>query len=117
MIDVDNINTTYQYIITTFALNTMLHHVGMLWINENHKKLNYDMEIQNSDLIIFGPWYDTTICKKLDGKLFERFNINARTGRYHIMCSIDEYEKEHQLSISDDGSSSGGCPLPTNSTT
>ena len=29
MIDVDNLNTTYQYIITTFALNTMLHHVGM----------------------------------------------------------------------------------------
>ena len=37
MIDVDNLNTTYQDIITTFVLNTMLHHVGMLWIIENHE--------------------------------------------------------------------------------
>ena len=30
MIDVDILDTTYQDIITTFALNTMLHRVGML---------------------------------------------------------------------------------------
>ena len=30
MIYVDILDTTYQDIITTFALNTMLHHVGML---------------------------------------------------------------------------------------
>ena len=30
IIDVDNINITYQYIITTFVLNKILHHVGML---------------------------------------------------------------------------------------
>ena len=29
MIDVDNLNTTYQDTITTFVLNTMLQHVGM----------------------------------------------------------------------------------------
>ena len=39
MIDVDNMNTTYQHLITTFVLNTMLHHVGMLWIIENHDQL------------------------------------------------------------------------------
>ena len=33
------------------------------------------------------------------------------------MCSIDAYEKEHQSSSCDDGSISGGCPLPENSTT
>ena len=32
MIDVYNMNTTYQYIITTFVFNTMLHHVGILLI-------------------------------------------------------------------------------------
>ena len=32
IIDVDIINTTFQDIITTFLLNKMLHHVGMLWI-------------------------------------------------------------------------------------
>ena len=47
MIDVDNINTTYQYIFTTFVLNTMLHRVGLCWIIENHEQLKYDMDIQN----------------------------------------------------------------------
>ena len=37
MIDVDIMNTTYQDIITTLVIDTMLHHVGMLWIIENHK--------------------------------------------------------------------------------
>ena len=32
------------------------------------------------------------------------------------MSSIDAYEKEHQSSICDYGSISGGCPLPKNST-
>ena len=37
MIDVDMLDTTYQYIITTFVLNKMLHHVCMLWIIETHE--------------------------------------------------------------------------------
>ena len=39
MIDVDILDTTYQYIIRTFVLNTMLHRVGMLWIIETHEQL------------------------------------------------------------------------------
>ena len=96
MIDVDNMNTTYQDIITTFILNKMLHHVGMLWIIENHEQSKYDMEIQNSDWITCGTCYNTYISKKLHGNVFEGFIINSRTGRYHTMCSIDAYEKEHQ---------------------
>ena len=46
MIDVDNINTTYQNIITNFVLNTILHHIGMLRIIENCEQLKYDMDIQ-----------------------------------------------------------------------
>ena len=41
MIYVYNMNTTYQDIITTFALNKMLHHVGMVCIIENMN--NYNM--------------------------------------------------------------------------
>ena len=48
MIDVDNLNTTYQDIITTFMLNTMLHHVGMLWIIVTDEQLKYDMDKHNS---------------------------------------------------------------------
>ena len=47
MIDVYHLNTTYQDIIITFALNTMLHHVGMLSKFENHNQLKYDMYIQS----------------------------------------------------------------------
>ena len=96
MINVDNINTTYQDIIKTFLLHRILHHVGMLWIIENHDQLKYDMDIQNPDWLTGGPWYNTYICKKLHGKLFEGFIINARTDRYHIMCYIDAYEIEHK---------------------
>ena len=75
------------------------------------------MDILNSYWLTGGPWYNTSICKKLYGKLFEWFIINARNGRYNIMCSIDAYEREHQSSICDDGSSGGGFPLPITSTT
>ena len=44
MIGLDNLNTTYQDIITTFVLNTMLHHVSMIWIIETHEQLQYDMD-------------------------------------------------------------------------
>ena len=42
MTDKDNMNTTYQDIITWFVFNTFLHHVVMLWIIETHEKLKYD---------------------------------------------------------------------------
>ena len=95
----------------------MLHHVGMIWIIENHEYLKYDMDIQNSYWVTGVPWYNTSICKKLHGKVFEEFIVNARTDRYNIMCSIYAYARYHQSSTCDDGISGGGCPLPTNSTT
>ena len=52
MIDVDNINTTYQYIIKIFVLNTMLNHVGMLWIIENNEQSVADLAVK-----IFTPSY------------------------------------------------------------
>ena len=47
MIYVDHLKTTYQDIITTFVSNTMLNHVGLLCIIENHEQIQYDMDIQN----------------------------------------------------------------------
>ena len=89
--DVDRFNTTYQYIITTFVLNIMLHQVGMLWIIETHEQLQYDMDKHNSKWMTGGTWYNTSICKKLHGKVFEGFIINPRTDIYNIMCSIDAH--------------------------
>ena len=116
MIYVDILDTTYQEVITTYVLDTMLHHVVMLLILENHEDIKYDMDIQNSDWLTGGPWYNTSICKKSQEKMFEGFILNARTDRYNIMRFIDEYEKEHQSSRCDDGSRGGGCPLPTTAT-
>ena len=113
MIYVDILDTTYHDIIKTLVLNTMLHHVGMLWIIETHEQLHYDMEDQNSECMTGGPWYNTSICKKLQENLFEGFIINTITDRYNIMCYIYAHEKEHQSSC-DDGSSGGGFPLPLN---
>ena len=95
MIYVDIINTIYQDIITTFVLNTMLHHGGILWIIETHEQLKYDMDKHNSEWMTVGTWYNTYICKKYHGKVFEVFIRNARTDGYNITCSIDAHEKEH----------------------
>ena len=47
--------------------------------------------------MIGGPWYNTSICKKLHRTVFENFIRNEITGRYNIMCSIDAHEKQtHQ---------------------
>ena len=62
----------------------MLYYVGMLWIIEIHEQLQYDMDKHNLEWITDGPWCNTSICKKLHGKLFERFLRNARTARYNI---------------------------------
>ena len=39
-----------------------------------------------------GTWYNTSICNKSHENMFEGFIRNARTGRYNIMCSINEHE-------------------------
>ena len=59
MIDVDILDTVYQDIIKKIVLNTMLHHVGMLWIIETHEKLQYYMEKHNPEWMTGGPWYKT----------------------------------------------------------
>ena len=63
-----------------------------------------------------GPWYNTYICKKLHGTVFEKYIRNSRTERYNLMCSIDAHDKQ-QTSHVDDGSSGGGKSIPPNSTT
>ena len=40
-----------------------------------------------------GPWNNTSIYKKLHGKVFEGYIRNTITDRYNIMCSIDAHEK------------------------
>ena len=93
-LSMDNINTKYKYIVTVFVFNTLLHHVGMLWIIETHEQLKYDKK-KKSYWITGGPCYNTSICKKIHGTVFEEFIRNSITYRYDLMCSIDAHEKKH----------------------
>ena len=63
-LSINNMNTNYKNIITSFVLNTLLHHVGMSWIIESHEKLKYDMDKNIIYWITGGPWYNTSICEK-----------------------------------------------------
>ena len=77
------------------------------------KKLGYDIDKHNPDFITDGPWYNTSICKKLHGTVFEKHIINRITDRYNIMCSIYAHGKQ-QPSYVDDGSSGCDNALPSN---
>ena len=61
MMSMDNMNTKHKDTITSFMLNTVLHHVCMLWIIETHEQLKYYMYKHNSDWITGGTWYNTFI--------------------------------------------------------
>ena len=51
-------------------------------------------EINHPDWLNKSLWYNTYICSKFHGKLFEDFITHARTDRYHIMFSIVEHDKK-----------------------
>ena len=42
-----------------------------------------------------GPWYNTAICSKLHGSLFEDFITHSKTDRYNLLCSIVEHDKKY----------------------
>ena len=57
----NNMNTNYKDIITSFMLSTVLQYVGMPWMIETHEQFKYDMVKHNLDWITGGPWYNTSI--------------------------------------------------------
>ena len=80
--------------ITKFLLNEILHHVGMSWIICSNKKIKYEIDKSNHpDWLNKGSWYNTEICSKLHGRIFEDFITHAITDRYNLMCSIVAYDK------------------------
>ena len=95
---------------------TVLHHVALSWIFESNQQLEYDIDKHNPNWFTNGTWYNTYICTKLNGTVFEKYIRNARTDRYNLMCYIDAHEKQ-KPSYFDDGSSGGGKSIPSNSTT
>ena len=102
--------------INKFLLNAILHHVGMLWIICSNNEVFYEIEKNNyPDWLNKVPWYNTYICSKLHGKVFEGFIKNKRKGRYNLMCSIIAHNN-NKPTYADDESSGGGRPIPKNET-
>ena len=88
-------NSTIEEMITKFLLNSILHHVGMSWIICSNKEMKYEVdEINHLYWLNKFPWYNTDICSKLHGKLFEDFISHARTDRYNLMCSIFAHDNK-----------------------
>ena len=87
-------NTTFDEMINKFVLNAILHHVRMSWIINYNKEMKYETDKNNhQDWLNKGPWYNTSICLKLHGSMFEYFITHARTYRYNLMCSLVAHDK------------------------
>ena len=83
---------------TKFVLNSILHHVGMSWEICSNDKILYEIEEKNHPgWLNKVPWYNTAICYKLRGNVFEDFIKNVRTDRYNLMCSINAHDKKQPL--------------------
>ena len=110
-------NTTIKEMITKFVLNKILHNVGMSWIICSKNELFYEIEENNHpNWLNKCPWYNTAICSKLHGKMFEDFIRHARTDRYHLVCSIIAHDKK-QTSYEDEEIIIGDRQTPKNATT
>ena len=68
------------------------------------------MAVIGSQYMDKGPWYNTTICTKLNGQIFKDYLKTGRKDRYELICGDYEYGRQN-VSINDDTSSGGGRPM------
>ena len=74
-------------------MNTILHHVGMIWIIENHEELKYDIDILNSDWLTGGPWYESFQLQMgfslpfLRTKDLRSYLLNIRARSFLLSCT------------------------------
>ena len=81
--------------ITKFVLNSLLRHMGMLWIICSNKEILYEMEESNHpDWLNKCPLYNTSIYSRLQGSMFEYFMTHAITNRYNLLCSLVAHDKK-----------------------
>ena len=56
--------------------------------------MKYEIDENNhQDLLNKGPWYNTSICLKLHGSMFEYFKTRSRIDKYDIMCYLVAHDK------------------------
>ena len=101
--------------ITKFVLNSILHHVGMSWIISSKNEMKYEMDKSNhQDCLNKCPWYNTDICSKLHGSIFEDFITHAITDRNNLMCYSVAHDKK-QPACEDEEISLVDSLIPINS--
>ena len=60
------------------------------------------------------PWYNTTICMKLNGQSFKYYFKSERKDGYELMFYFDAYDK-YYVSVLGGESSGSGRPMPSKS--
>ena len=116
-LDLKTNSLVFDKIITKFVFNAILHHFYMSWIISSNKEMKYEIDKNNHKYFLNKvPWYNTSICLKLHGSMFEDFITQARIDRYILMCSLVAHDKM-QPDYEDDESSLGYRSIPKDATT
>ena len=88
-------NEDLNILITPFVLRVVLEHVGLSWIIDKNKHLNFDIGIQLRQWTYKSPRYNTTIFLQLNGQSFKDFLKTECKYRNKFMFDIDSYNKEN----------------------
>ena len=86
--------------VAKFVLNAKLHHVGISLKISSNEGMKYEMdENDHHAWLDKGSWYNTSICLKLHGSMFEYFISHARSDRYNFMCSLVEHDNNQLMNM------------------
>ena len=67
----------------------------MSWIISSNDETKYELgEINHQDWLNKVPWYNTALCSRLHGILFEDFITHSGTNRYNIRCYLVAHDKK-----------------------
>ena len=79
--------------------------------------MKYEIDEGNhQDWLNKNPWYNTSICSRLHGSMFEDFITHTGTDRYNILCYLVAHNKK-QPAYEDEESTIGDRLIPKNVTT
>ena len=86
------------------------------WIIYLNKNIKYENEEKNTDWLNKSTWYNTNICSKFNGTLFEDFIRNSRPDIYNLMCYITVHDRQQPTHVYY-ARSAVGRAIPRNETT
>ena len=67
----------------------VFHHVGLYWIIQSNKNLIFYFQKHCPSWLLNGTWYNTIICSRYHGLVFEDYFTTAKRDKYNIMCSME----------------------------